>query len=104
MPLRGEKLYVKTLRRKAGVELINHIAHTLMDKAQEVSPIRTGNLYNSYYVDEANKPGDKASVGNTAEYFDYVDKGTERMAPRAMIQQAIDSISPNARKYLRRLG
>lgn len=85
----------------AVTDIVNNAAHELKEKCQEVCPVDTGTLRNGYDVIEATEATDKAYVINGVEYHDYVDNGTEKMAPRAMTAIAIASLSPDARKYLK---
>lgn len=99
--LYGAKAYVKALRQSS-VEMTNNIADELCEKAKSVTPVVTGTLRDGYQVRHASGPGQSAELFNPVEYHDYVNDGTDKMAPRAMIETAIASINPDARKYIRK--
>lgn len=102
MPLLNRERFLRFLQRRLTEDLPNNMAEAVAEKARDVCPRDTGRLADGYYVVRAKKPGDKAYVANDVEYHDYVDQGTAKMAPRAMIRQAIDSVDDDLRRYLTR--
>lgn len=82
-------------------DVVNNAAEELKEHCKDASPVVTGTLRNGYGVIKADENSDTAYVTNNVEYHDYVDQGTEKMAPRAMTAIAKARLSPDARKYLK---
>ena len=82
-------------------DIVNNAAHELKEHCQDACPVVTGTLRDGYDVIEATADTDQAYVTNNVEYHDYVDHGTDKMAPRGMTAMAKARLSPDARKYLK---
>lgn len=99
--LYGDKAYIQALEVGC-IEMCNNIMEAVKDKAMGICPVDTGTLRAGYRVDKATSLTDNAVLSNDVEYHNYVNDGTPKMAPRAMIETAIASINPDARQYIRR--
>jgi len=79
------------LRRAAGLIVRKSVLDTLRD-AQATVAVDTGNLKNSGSADFAGSNGPIATgeAGFSAEYADYVERGTSRMAPQPYLTPAFD--------------
>lgn len=100
MGIRNSDQVLRFIRFRS-VDITNNVAEQLVARCEEASPVLTGNLRDSFRLERARIPGQSARIYNDAEYFEYVDQGTERQAPANIIETAISSISPDARRYLR---
>lgn len=72
------KTTLRNFKREFGMEFLERV------KAK--TPVRTGHLQNSWGFTEKR---DDLEIYNTAEYAEYVEYGTERMEPRAMLRATL---------------
>lgn len=93
--LQGRKAYIKAARQ-AAEEIRKNIADDLLDTVKEVCPKVTGTLANGYRIEEG---VGVTYIVNEVPYHDFVNDGTDKMAPRGMIETAIARIGPDAKKY-----
>jgi HK97 gp10 family phage protein len=79
------------LRATAGLVVKKSTFDTLRD-AQAIVPVDTGNLKNSGGADFVGSNGNVSTgeAGFTAEYADYVETGTSRMAPQPYLVPAFE--------------
>ncbi len=87
--LRGAGDRVKPLARvvvaKSGADIVGD--------AKILAPVDTGNLANSIGMD-LDPDGLGVTAGPTADYGDYVEKGTSRMAAQPYMSPAFDRRAP----------
>lgn len=93
--LQGRKAYIKAAK-EAAVEIRRNIAEEMLETLHAVTPVVTGTLVNGYGIEETK---DVTFITNNVEYHDFVNDGTDKMAPRGMIEIAIAKVNPNAKKY-----
>jgi len=62
-------------------------ANIILDKAQELCPVDTGNLVKSGFIQAM---GDVLYIGFEAEYASYVEMGTYKMAAQPFLRPAFD--------------
>ncbi|WP_435552755.1 HK97-gp10 family putative phage morphogenesis protein [Natrinema sp. CGMCC1.2065] len=63
----------------------------IQKEAQQRSPVDTGNLRASWTgLTEARRGTIMTEVGNTADYAEFVEKGTSKMAAQPMLRPAMD--------------
>jgi len=72
------KTTLRNFKREFGMEFLERV------KAK--TPVRTGHLQNSWGFTETKTD---IEIYNTAEYAEYVEYGTERMEPRAMLRATL---------------
>lgn len=58
----------------------------LMERVKQKTPVRTGALRDGWGFEQKRE---SISVYNTQEYAGYVEYGTEKMAPRAMLRTTL---------------
>jgi len=67
------------------------MAESIENTSHDFPNVITGNLMNSYRVEENSSGG--VDLINTAEYAYYVEYGHGNVQPRAMVRRAIDTKS-----------
>lgn len=91
----GQKAWIKAAKQQAK-NIQNNIAKDIIDTLHEVTPRRTGTLVNGYHIEDE---GDITYIVNEVPYHDYVNDGTDKTPPRAMIEIALARVSTDAKKY-----
>ncbi|GAB3669550.1 HK97-gp10 family putative phage morphogenesis protein [Halopiger thermotolerans] len=73
------------------VSRMEEAAQNMQKGAQQRTPVDTGNLRASWRA-ETRTPRSTITteVGNTADYAEYVEKGTRKMAAQPMLRPALD--------------
>lgn len=72
-------------------ERMQEAQQNIQKEAQQRSPVITGNLKGSWRgLTEARRGTIMTEVGNTANYAEYIEKGTSKMAAQPMLRPAID--------------
>lgn len=71
--------------------------------AKTFCPVDTGFLRGSIGTD-LDLPAASAVIGPTADYAEYVEFGTHRMAPQAFMGPALDRVSPSFVEAIESLG
>ena len=96
--------YIKAIGLASNLEMTTlHISDAYIKKAKEVTPVDTGHLRRSYYVESIDS--ESVVIANRATYAEYVELGTEQMAPRLMMTSTnnnIDSVLELAYKRMRK--
>lgn len=77
-----------------------NIAEHVKSESEEVTPVRTGHLKASYVIEGDRSFGGELVVGNTAHYAEYVEFGTEKFGPRAMMKQGSSKVHSDGNRYL----
>lgn len=77
-----------------------NIAEAVKRDSESVTPVRTGTLKKGYEIKRSSGLGDDAITSNNVRYAGYVEFGTSKMAPRAMMRTAVTRVSPDASKYV----
>ncbi len=68
-------------------EILEVAAHVILRQSKLNTPVDTGNLRNSQYIDNQ---GDKVYLVVNAKYAAYVEYGTEKMAAKPYLRPAIE--------------
>lgn len=68
-------------------------AMVIIDRAQQIVPVRTGFLHNSAFIQVG---ADDVQFGFAAEYASYVEFGTYKMAAQPYLRPAIDEAEQDA--------
>jgi HK97 gp10 family phage protein len=91
MVWRGDYV-AKHIRARAQKGLIE-AGRLALAHCQEITPVDTGRLRDSLRI-LVDTRGLKVSIGSDVPYSKYVEFGTSRMAPRAMIRRTLDEFGP----------
>jgi HK97 gp10 family phage protein len=88
-------------KRAAVIEANSRAAERIKDRGVELvqanTPVKSGNLQDSFAQDsyvETDAGGlDRAVIGSNVSYAPYVEYGTSKMAPRAMLRTGMSELS-----------
>lgn len=68
-----------------------------VELVQANTPVKSGTLQDSFaqdsYVEQDSDGIDRAVIGSNVEYAPYVEYGTSKMAPRAMLRTGMSELS-----------
>ena len=65
------------------------IASEIFDRVVELTPEDTGRARDGWYISEV---GDDYEILNDVHYVQYLEYGTDRMAPFGMVSQSVEEV------------
>lgn len=91
MVWRGDYV-MRTYRARAQKGLLE-AGRQALARCQAITPVDTGKLRASMRI-VVDSRGLKVLIGSDVKYAKYLEFGTSRMAPRAMIRRTLDEFAP----------
>lgn len=85
--------YVMRTFRARAQRGLQEAGRRALARCKELTPVDTGRLRASMRI-LVDSRGLKVSIGSDVPYAKYVEFGTSRMAPRAMIRRTLDEFGP----------
>jgi HK97 gp10 family phage protein len=79
--------------------LPQYLGQTVVDRVKPRTPVRTGALQRDWQYEVE---GPMLTVGNTMEYASFVELGTVKMRPVAMLQTTLMEVPQIVTSYLER--